>query len=324
MQFIESLEPAYLPFSKDVSFTAHFRPCISNGSVNLQLTLYFTNHNEQSNGGCYYLDAVVYIYNFDCYDKPVATSANIKEQVLSKTPLKKALGLTYSAIVSNDSCDIIVRLEQAQLEWNIHNVVTVLKPQMPDLRIKAMYQDDTFKDVQFAVGQQSIMAHKNYLASCSKVFHSMFVHDTKEKQDGVVEIKDFNADVFENFIKYLYTFEIENMDGMAEELMLLADKYDIQCLKSQCENHLCQEMNVTDAIHFLFMAKKLNLSGLEQKALFIIKSDPEITESPDFSKLFGYSDFKEEFIQEVFTDTNAANDDIRKAVLGAIIAKLSL
>lgn len=175
-------------------------------------------------------------------------------------------------MIRSDNFDLIVRV----VEFHVTKDVFNYKDERDQWNLLSMYKDDSFKDVKFVIGQigdQSIMAHRAVLALRSEVFRSMLTLDTKEKKEGIIRIEDTNAPSFEAFIKYLYTNEkIDKIEEVASDLVVLADKYDIQCLKKRCEIYLSGTINVDNATSLLIKADKYNCHLLKEQAIFFIKS----------------------------------------------------
>ena len=94
-------------------------------------------------------------------------------------------------------------------------------------------------DVEFLVGEKSFWAHRFIVSARSPVFAAMFSSDMIEATKGKVEIVDTKADVFETFLKFLYTGHLETYDGL-EQLLALAIKYEVETLKNVC----CQLANL--------------------------------------------------------------------------------
>ena len=70
----------------------------------------------------------------------------------------------------------------------------------------------------------------------------MFTYDTKEKQNGTVDIKDTDPATVKNMIDFLYTGKLNDKEVVYEELVLLADKYQMTALKEYCLSKMAQLM----------------------------------------------------------------------------------
>lgn len=195
----------------------------------------------------------------------------------------------FYKLLTSDSFDVVVRIVEYQETKEVsHHDNT--KRQWDWL--SGIYQDDSFKDVKFLIGDQIIMAHKSVLAFHSEVFRSMLTLDTEERKKGVIQIKDCNAPAFKAFIKYLYTEEIDNIEDVADDLLVLGDKYDVQCLRKRCEKYLSDTINESNAISLLIKADMSNCQVLKNGAISFIKSrlntfTPHIHELQQYPNLIG-------------------------------------
>lgn len=92
------------------------------------------------------------------------------------------------------------------------------------------------KDVEFS-------AHRAVLMARSSVFSAMFLHETSEKQTGIVTIPDCDPDSFRKFLKYLYCGKIKLRSYQsAISLYETSDKYDVQELKIFCKEYLIENL----------------------------------------------------------------------------------
>jgi len=88
-------------------------------------------------------------------------------------------------------------------------------------------------DVEFLVGEVTFGAHRSLLSARSTVFAAMFA--SEEAETGHVTIEDINPNIFQYFLKFLYTgmFEPSNMD---KELFAAAKKYRVETLMELCRS----------------------------------------------------------------------------------------
>lgn len=112
---------------------------------------------------------------------------------------------------------------------------------------KKMFEDGLYTDIQLQCGKRTFHAHKAVLIARSEVFAAMLNNDMLEKQKNSIEIVDMSHHTMEEFLKYLYTGTLPelNMD-IATRLYEAGDKYAVETLKSRCTHffreHL-EEMN---------------------------------------------------------------------------------
>lgn len=117
-----------------------------------------------------------------------------------------------------------------------------------------LYIDGQFSDFTIKVQNREFKIHKAILAARSPVFASMLRLDMEEKQTNMVDIPDSDPNVFEDFLYYLYSgnvdkISVENVTG----LYSAAEKYDAPGLKGECiyfmkdnltENVFCDVMTL--------------------------------------------------------------------------------
>jgi hypothetical protein len=66
----------------------------------------------------------------------------------------------------------------------------------------------------------------------------MFTGKFQESSSTEGSIKDISKEAFEEFLRYLYTETIENIDFHVLELLAIADLYEVDDLKAICKAQL--------------------------------------------------------------------------------------
>lgn len=161
------------------------------------------------------------------------------------------------------------------------------------------FDDNTFKDVKFVVGEESLLAHKFVLAARSDVFYAMFVHDTKERKEGVIEMQDVGMAALKSFVKYLYTDQVYNIEEEVEELLMLADKYNVPSLQDKCQEYMSlnNSINESNAVSYLIKAHKYNSKLLKKLALLSIRYYiSKILQTDDLDSLDPYPSLMKDII----------------------------
>lgn len=90
--------------------------------------------------------------------------------------------------------------------------------------MEKLLTNGTFSDTVLVVDGREFYAHKAILAARSPVFSAMFEHEMTESRKGRVEISDIDPDVFNEMLKFIYTGDTPQIQGMAEDLLAAADK----------------------------------------------------------------------------------------------------
>ena len=60
------------------------------------------------------------------------------------------------------------------------------------------------------------------------------------------------------------------LTGMAEELLFVADKYQIEGLKQMCEKHLLKNLKIDNAVRLLILSDMHQTSSLREQAIYFI------------------------------------------------------
>lgn len=81
----------------------------------------------------------------------------------------------------------------------------------------------------------SFLAHRAILAARSTHFSNMLHSGMIESRSGKVEITDTDVAVFKQFLHFLYTGSVVEPFTDFEELLIIADKYQIDSLINLCE-----------------------------------------------------------------------------------------
>ena len=86
----------------------------------------------------------------------------------------------------------------------------------------------------------------------SDVFRAMFSHkETVENTQSRLKIADFDSEVVGQMLKYLYTGELTEELATEDfvELLKIAEKYQLELLKSDCEGKLILRFVVCSIIN---------------------------------------------------------------------------
>ena len=107
-------------------------------------------------------------------------------------------------------------------------------------KMAALYNDDpallhAVSDITLVVGHQEYQLHKIILSAASPVFRVMCSYGKSIKEKVPLQETPERAEVFEDFIKYLYTgnitLNLETING----IIALANKYQVEDLTEIAE-----------------------------------------------------------------------------------------
>jgi BTB/POZ domain len=131
--------------------------------------------------------------------------------------------------------------------------------------------NNSLTDVTLNVKGKELKAHKVILAAMSPVFEAMFQEGYKEHEDNYVNIQDIDSDVFEVFLRFLYSGEVEKLGEMYLDLFAASDKYDVQPLREICIQHMAKNISVDNAIDLLALADRHSAESIKSLSLQFIK-----------------------------------------------------
>jgi len=140
---------------------------------------------------------------------------------------------------------------------HVHNLNT---------HVVKMLTNQVLTDVTLKVKDKEFKAHKVVLAAASPVFEAMFKEVTNEHQDNFVNIQDIDSDIFEVFLRFLYSGQVDQLDEMCLDLLVTADKYDVQPLKELCARHMAKNISVDNAVDMLALADRYNVELIKIQA----------------------------------------------------------
>lgn len=132
-----------------------------------------------------------------------------------------------------------------------------------------LYDSGLLSDVKICVENREFDAHKTVLAARSPVFAAMFRNQMKENSENRIEVADSNETAVGELLRYLYAERtIPLTIDLALDLFELADKYDIQNLKSETANYLRCNFSIENILDILVAAhlhdeKRMKMEAIE-------------------------------------------------------------
>ena len=91
----------------------------------------------------------------------------------------------------------------------------------------------------------------------SPVFDAMFRSDLTEKAINTLKIEDIEPRVFEEVLRFIYTDSFNQMEEMASDLLVAAEKYMLTLLKAKCEVSLSRNVTVENCCELLLFHSQL-------------------------------------------------------------------
>ncbi|KAG8046736.1 hypothetical protein GUJ93_ZPchr0008g11779 [Zizania palustris] len=152
-------------------------------------------------------------------------------------------------------------------------------------------------DVTFVVEGEEIAAHKIILAARSPVFKAEFYGQMKEKNARLITVQDMQPHVFRALLHFIYTDSFPDMDDLADDdytdmirlLLVAADRYAMDSMKSRCERILSELLDVETLAVTLALADKHSCSGLKDVCIEFMAT---LNKMDDMVATEGYADLK--------------------------------
>ena len=127
------------------------------------------------------------------------------------------------------------------------------------------YIEKEFVDVQILCNGKTFDCHKNVLSCQSEVFKTMIKNKTlTEKKTGIMKIEenDISSDIMEQLLYFLYHDKVKNAKMINPDLLIAADKYNIQGLLGECCKYFESKLSLKSALDILVLAETTNQKNL--------------------------------------------------------------
>lgn len=146
-----------------------------------------------------------------------------------------------------------------------------------------LFLNDTKADVYFVFDfdgkQEKVPAHSFLLVNASEVFDCMF--DEKWANRGTIEITDASIGGFKEFLQFFYKDEVKITTENLNEVMNLANKYDVIDCFSVCEKFVLQSLSINYICTGLEAAILFERSELKEHCKKKIQQFPEVVIQSD-------------------------------------------
>ena len=127
--------------------------------------------------------------------------------------------------------------------------------------------------------------HRLVLGSQSPPLKAMMIRDTKEKQEGKVQLQ-YKEDVVKAFVGFFYSRKVPQqiMEENLESFLTLADFYDVASLKLQVEEAAVQLLSTENMLDMFYMGDLYRATQLKEASKFLISRNRDILKGLDLSR----------------------------------------
>lgn len=180
-------------------------------------------------------------------------------------------------LLANDTlnlyCELTIVMGIVNVSSEVEKVKSKVLVSSHSNHFEKLLLSERFSDVKLVTScGREILAHKNILAARSPAFSAMFEHDMMEKKLNEVQISDVDYDVLKEMLRFIYADRVENVENLAGELIVAADKYRIDGLKEVCEEVLGDNISVDNVVQILVVADRHSIENLKNRAINFIKA----------------------------------------------------
>jgi len=146
-------------------------------------------------------------------------------------------------------------------------------------RMDEMRGDDF--DIQIIVKGETINAHKIILKASSKYFQGLFNSGMREAIDDKITIEDFEFDIINSLVNFLYTSKLEVTSDNVFAMYQASDLYEIETARNFCSQFLIDSLTHRNCFELFFAARLYTNKRLMNEIIkfischidFISKSD---------------------------------------------------
>ena len=115
-------------------------------------------------------------------------------------------------------------------------------------------------------GRVKFPAHRVVLSAGSAYFHKLYTGTCLSRYCRETVLGGITEEILEIILEYLYTSEIELRASNVTSFLHASFYLEIDAVKSNCEAHLLQQLNVDNCIELMTMGKRYACTELLKKA----------------------------------------------------------
>lgn len=156
--------------------------------------------------------------------------------------------------------------------------IEIIENEMP-AKFLSLYEEKKLTDFKIICEDQEFCVHKIILVCQSDVFQAMFENPMKESREDTLTIRDFEPKIVEAMIRYLYSDEMSKKlsDAELKQLLLIADKYNLDKLMKICFNELLKIIKTFEqAADFIIFTGSHNFIDMKKLVIQFMKENKNI------------------------------------------------
>lgn len=160
--------------------------------------------------------------------------------------------------------------------------------------LKELLNENKFVDCTLKVGDRSFPCHRLILAACSPYFREIFFTEDGKEVENTKEVvlDDVNPSTLGMVIQYLYSAEIDLTDDNVQNIIAVANRFQIPSVFTVCVNYLQKKLSLGNCMAIFRMGLVLNCPRLAVAARNYIADRFEVLyKDEEFLKLAAHELF---------------------------------
>lgn len=160
--------------------------------------------------------------------------------------------------------------------------------------LKELLNENKFVDCTLKVGDRSFPCHRLIMAACSPYFRDIFFTEDGKEVENTKEVvlEDVNPSILDMIIQYLYSAEIDLTDDNVQDIIAVANRFQIPSVFTVCVNYLQKKLSLSNCMAIFRMGLVLNCPRLAVAARnFIADRFEALHEDEEFLKLAAHELF---------------------------------
>lgn len=138
-------------------------------------------------------------------------------------------------------------------------------------KLRLQTQNELFCDVVIFVEKTKFNLHRNILASFSPFFERYFQTSAVVKEK--FSVTSHSADIFKQFVHYMYTGTIVINKTNVNELLKLGHRLEVDRLKLRCSEYFEQRIDLNNCLKVKNLADKYGLPDLSKQTIMFVKTN---------------------------------------------------
>lgn len=160
--------------------------------------------------------------------------------------------------------------------------------------LKELLNENKFVDCTLKVGDRSFPCHRLIMAACSPYFREIFFTEDGKEVENTKEVvlDDVSPSILGMIIQYLYSAEIDLTDDNVQDIISVANKFQIPSVFTVCVNYLQKKLSMGNCMAIFRMGLVLNCPRLAVAARDYIADHFELLyKDEEFLKLAAHELF---------------------------------